>query len=130
MNNTSEVQYLEHRSPKVAVLFSILFPGMGQLYNHRIGLAFYGMFWWWFYLAFSRVHESTLYILLGHIPESIAVINTHWMLFMPSVMGGSIYHAYITVHDHNKLYKLEQRQHLAKRYRDSELHIFDKAGVS
>lgn len=126
----SEIQYLEQRNPKVGIMYSLLFPGMGQMYSHRIGLAFYAMFWWWFYITFSRMHESILYILLGRIPESIEILHPHWMLFMPSVMGGSVYHAYITVIDHNKLYQLEQRQHLASRYRDSEVRIFSEEGVN
>ncbi|MCZ8522265.1 MULTISPECIES: hypothetical protein [Paenibacillus] len=40
------IQYLERKSPLAAAAASLLFPGLGQLYNHRIGLAFYAIFWW------------------------------------------------------------------------------------
>ncbi|MDQ0243027.1 TM2 domain-containing membrane protein YozV [Bacillus fengqiuensis] len=120
----SEIQYLERKSPAVGALYSFFFPGLGQLYNHRFGLAFYAMFWWWTYLALSNVHESLLNLLLGRMDESISMLHPHWLLFMPSVMGGSIFHAYVTAVEHNRLFCLEQRQHLANRYRNSKVRIF------
>lgn len=119
-----ELQYLEQRNPFIAALYSFFFPGLGQLYNHQFALAFYAMFWWWFYLTLSRAHESLLNLLLGNIQESISMLHPQWLLFMPSVLGGSIYYAFITAIEHNRLYRLEQRQHLAKRYQNSEVRIF------
>jgi TM2 domain. len=124
----SEVQYIQPKSPLVAAVFSIFFPGMGQLYNHRIGLAFYGMFWWWLYLSLSHVHEAFIAILNGKITESVSFLRSHWLLFLPSVFGGSIYHAYIKAKEHNLLFSLEQRQYLVDRYSSSAVQIFGKSG--
>ncbi|MFD1953035.1 hypothetical protein ACFSL6_02290 [Paenibacillus thailandensis] len=125
---TSEVQYVQRKSPFVAALFSIFFPGMGQFYNHRIGLAFFAITWWWIYLTLSHVHESLIYILNGRITESIPILRMNWLMFMPSVMGGSIYQAYINAKEHNRLFSLEQRQYLTHRYRCSAVQIFSKSG--
>jgi hypothetical protein len=119
-----EIQYLEKKNPFTAALYSLFFPGLGQLYNHRFMLAFYAMFWWWFYLATSNAHESLLNLMLGNIQESISILDPHWLLFMPSVTGGSVYHAFITAQDHNRLFRLGQRQFLENRYRNSEVRIF------
>lgn len=119
-----EIQYLEQRNPFIAIWYSILFPGLGQLYNQRFGLAFYAMFWWWVYLTLSHAHEALLYLLLGDIEKSTSVLHPHWLLFMPSVLFGSAYHAFITAIEHNRLYRLEQRQHLMERYKNSEVLIF------
>lgn len=124
----TEIQYIELKNPVFGAIYSALFPGMGELYNHRFGLAFYAMFWWWVYVGLSRAHESLLLILHGMIPESISILHPHWLLFMPSVMGGSVYHTYSTVHEHNRLYRLEQRQYLTQRYRNSEVSLFREAG--
>lgn len=121
-----EIQYLDRKSPIIGVLYSIFFPGLGQLYNHRIGLGFYAIFWWWVYLALSNLHESFLILLHGHLEHSISLLHPHWLLFMPSVMGGSIYHSYITTIGHNQLFKLQQRQHLSTRYQNAKLRIFPK----
>ncbi|MGC5325793.1 hypothetical protein [Brevibacillus sp. SYSU BS000544] len=120
----NEVQYLEKKRPFVAVIYSFFFPGLGQFYNHRFGLAFYAMFWWWIYLSLSHFHDALLTLALGNIQTSSALIHPHWFLFMPSVMGGSMYQAYITAIEHNRLYRAEQRQHLTNRYRHTKLTIF------
>lgn len=120
----NEIQYLEQRNPWIAAFYSCLFPCLGQLYNHRWGLAFYGIFWWWTYLFLSHAHEALLYLLLGNPQASVAVLNPQWLLFMPSVWGGSVYHAFMTTLEHNRLYCLEQRRHLTERYRNSAVRIF------
>ncbi|MCM3630586.1 hypothetical protein M3194_24965 [Paenibacillus glycanilyticus] len=124
----SEVQYIQPKSPLVAAVFSLFFPGLGQLYNHRIGLAFYAMFWWWLYISLSHAHEALIHILTGHIAESVTVLNPHWLLFMPSVIGGAVYHAYIKAKEHNLLFNLEQRQYLNNRYRSSSVQLFGRSG--
>ncbi|WP_127589096.1 hypothetical protein [Paenibacillus koleovorans] len=119
-----ELQYLEQRSPFSGVVASFFFPGLGQLYNQRFGLAFYGILWWWIYSWLSQCYVSVLYLLLGRLQDSIQVLHPHWLLFMPSVLGGSMYHAYETAIAHNRLYRLEQRQFLTERYSLSEVRIF------
>ncbi|MFX3635739.1 MAG: hypothetical protein ACE3L7_13615 [Candidatus Pristimantibacillus sp.] len=126
----SEIQYLQRKSPFVAATFSLFFPGFGQLYNHRIGLAFYAISWWWLYLSLSHVHESLIYILTGRLTESIPILRPHWLLFMPSVIGGSIYHAYVKAKEDNLVYCIEQRQYLVNRYYSSAVQIFGKPGGS
>ncbi|MBN8202105.1 hypothetical protein [Bacillus sp. NTK034] len=120
----SEIQYLERKSPVMGAVYSFFFPGLGQLYNHRFGLAFYAMFWWWIYLMLSSMHESIFSLLHGHLGQSISMLHPHWLLFMPSVMGGSIYHSYITTIGHNHLFEMAQRQLLSMRYQNAKLRIF------
>lgn len=122
--NSQEIQYLEQKSPYTSAIYSFFLPGLGQTYNHRFELAFYAMFWWWIYVTLSHLYESVFYLLLGDIPKSISVLNPHWLLFMPSVIGGSVYQGFITAIGHNQLFKIEQRQHVIERYKDSEISIF------
>ncbi|HYE12408.1 MAG TPA: hypothetical protein VEF53_19750 [Patescibacteria group bacterium] len=119
-----EIQYLEQKSPYTAAVYSFFFPGLGQVYNHRFGLAFYAMFWWWVYTTLSHAYEALFFFLMGDIGQSISILRPHWLLFMPSVIGGFIYHAFITAVEHNRLYKVEQKQHLVKRYGNSDVCIF------
>ena len=119
-----EIQYLEQKNPFIAAFYSFLFPGLGQLYNHRFGLAFWAMIWWWIYLTFSHAYESMFYLFTGNFAKSISILHPHWLLFMPSVLFGSVYHAFITTIEHNQLYRREQRQHLEEIYQNSEVRIF------
>ncbi|TKC16784.1 hypothetical protein FA727_12000 [Robertmurraya kyonggiensis] len=120
----SEIQYIERKSPIVGALYSFFFPGLGQLYNHRFGLAFYGMFWWWVYMSLSKVHHAFLVLVHGHLHESTTLLHPHWLLFMPSVLGGAVYHAYRTSVEHNHLFRIEQRRYLTKKYQHAKLQIF------
>jgi len=54
-------------------------------------------------------------IILGNFQESILIIDPHWLLFMPSVIGAATYHASITTIEHNRLFRLEQHQFLEER---------------
>ena len=119
-----ELQYIEKKKPLIAALYSFFFPGLGQLYNHQVVIAFYAMIWWWIYITLSGAHESLLNLMLGNIQESIFLLDPQFLLFMPSVLGGSIYYAFITAIDQNRIYRLEQRQHFEKRYRYSKVRIF------
>ncbi|WP_223829800.1 DUF5683 domain-containing protein [Paenibacillus arenilitoris] len=121
-----EVQYLEKKSPVKAALFSAAFPGMGHLYNHRVGLAFYAIFWWWFYLTASRLHTACYLLFYGRIQASTQILHPHWLLFMPSVIGGAVYHSFTTAIEHNRLFAIEQRQYFAERYGNCSIRIFPR----
>ncbi|WP_116191566.1 hypothetical protein [Paenibacillus taihuensis] len=114
---------LGQKRPVAAMLCSMFFPGLGQLYNNRICLGFYGVFWWFVYLTMSHSHESVLLLILGRISEAKEVLNPQWLLFMPSVIGGAMYDAYMTAGDHNRLFRLEQKQFLEERYPQFPLRL-------
>jgi hypothetical protein len=124
----SEVQYIQRKNPWVGVGFSFVFPGFGQLYSHRIGLGFYAITWWWIYITLSHLNESIIYLINGRMEESVLILHPHWLLFMPSVIGGSMYHAYVITREHNLLYCLEQRQYLRNRYDTSSVRLFSDQG--
>ncbi len=119
-----EFQYMELKSPWLAAFYSFFSPGLGQLYNHQILFAFWATLWWWVYLALSHTHEALVYLFLGRLQASTSLLHPRWYMFMPSVLGGSVYYAFITVIEHNRLFCLEQRRHLIERYRNSQICIF------
>ncbi|WP_168122342.1 hypothetical protein [Paenibacillus sp. HB172176] len=123
-----EVQYLEKKSPVKGALFSLAFPGMGQLYVHRIWLAFYGVFWWWMYISFSHVYSAYLELFHGNFSVSTQLLNVHWLLFMPSVFGGSIYHAFTTTIENNRLFRIEQQQYFTEKFGSNPLMLFPGGG--
>jgi TM2 domain-containing membrane protein YozV len=120
------ISYISMKRPLAACFCSFIFPGLGELYNNRIILGFYGMFWWMFYGIFSHAHESLLALIQGHFGEANLMLKPHWLLFMPSVIGGSIYDAYMTADDHNRLFRIEQTQYFSERYPHSHLDLFTK----
>lgn len=91
--SSSETQYLELKNPLTAALYSFFLPGLGQLYINRIVLGVYAMFWWWIYVSLSYAQKSFVYLIRGDISQSVSMLHPHWLLFMPSVLGGAVYHA-------------------------------------
>lgn len=121
-----EIQVLDRKSRFSAALMSLFFPGMGQFYNQRIGLALYALCWWGIYTSLSMVPVSLHRLLLGDMAGSLEVLRCHWLLFMPSVTGGAAYHAFETAGEHNQLLRMEQRQYLQERYRETDIRILQR----
>jgi TM2 domain-containing membrane protein YozV len=118
---------ISFKRPISALVCSFIFPGLGQLYNNRISLGFYGVFWWFVYMTMSRSHEALLYLILGKVQKATALLNPHWLLFMPSVICGAMYDAYMTAIDHNRLFRVEQKQYFEEQYPHFSLHqLFKK----
>ncbi|HWJ77026.1 MAG TPA: hypothetical protein VNR61_02995 [Niallia sp.] len=119
----AEVSYLSKKNPLISALHSFLFPGLGQLYNQRIFLAFYSIFWWWVYILLSHAHMAIVLLITGDFESSLRILHPHWLSFMPSVLGGSVYFAFVTCRDHNKLFDESQKDRLSKRYSGSKLRL-------
>ncbi|MDR6549874.1 hypothetical protein [Paenibacillus qinlingensis] len=114
------------KRPVAALFSSFIFPGLGQLYNNRIALGFYGVMWWFIYMTMSRSHEALLYLILGRVSQSTSLLDPHWLLFMPSVICGAMYDAYMTAVDHNRIFRIEQKQFLTESFPHFPLHLFEK----
>lgn len=118
-----EIQYLELQNPWAAAAASLFFPGLGQMYNHRICLAFYIMLWWTAFAGFSYFGMSLLHLYHGHIRSSTEVLQPHWLLFMPSFLWGAVYQSYMTSVEQNLLFRMEQRQYLTEQYGYSDIAL-------
>jgi TM2 domain-containing membrane protein YozV len=107
---------LDKRNPWVALVWSLLFPGLGSLYIHRMISGFFVISWTAVILYFSHLLEAIQYTFIGAFNQATAVLNPEWILFMPSIYCFAAYEAYILSIEFNKLYKKEQKQFLQKNY--------------
>ncbi|UII54366.1 hypothetical protein LS684_11800 [Cytobacillus spongiae] len=110
------INYYNKNIPLNAVLWSMLLPGLGQLYNFQIINSFFLLLWTLIIFYFSNFLESIYYLFIGNPLQMIQVINKEWFMFIPSVYGFAIYDAYINTVEQNKLYILDQKQWLRKTY--------------
>ncbi|MBD0382449.1 hypothetical protein [Paenibacillus sedimenti] len=122
------VQFVEKKRPLAAAFCSFAFPGLGQIYNKHIWLGFYAIFWWWVYLTFSHAYEAVLAFIIGHNHEVRGILHPQWLMFMPSVIGGAVYHAYTSAIEQNRLFRILQRQYLADYYRKTASESLDFSG--
>lgn len=119
------IQFLEKKRPLVAAFCSLVFPGLGQLYNKHIWLGFYGIFWWWIYITFSHSYVAIMAIILGRNNLVASILQPQWLMFMPSVLGGAMFHAYSSSIEQNRLFRITQRQYLTDYYEKARNRIMD-----
>jgi hypothetical protein len=117
------IDYLARRRPALGALCSGIFPGLGQLYSGRLFLAFYAIFWWWIYAVNSNVYLVVLELFHGRVAGTTAMLAPHWLLFMPSVMGGAIYHGHYAARENNRFFRAEQRRYLEAHYQSPTFRL-------
>jgi hypothetical protein len=118
-----EINYLDKRNPWNAVLWSLLMPGLGQLYIHRIFVTFFILIWWIALSYYSHLLQAIHYAFMGEGSKAISIIDKQWLMFIPSLYGFAIYDAYVNTVENNKLYNQEQRRFLKMKYQENHLQI-------
>lgn len=113
-----EINYLDKRKPWVAVMWSFLMPGLGQLYIHRVITTFLIFICTVTSVYFSYFNWAIYYLFLGDFVQAKAVLNAEWFLFLPSIYYFSIYDAYVNTVENNKLFESEQKRFINDRYQN------------
>lgn len=111
-----EINFLDKKTPRVAVIWSIFMPGAGQLYLHRLITAFFILILIIIIIYMSHVLEGIHFIILGNLDSAKSILNGEWLLFIPSVYMFAIYDAYVNTVENNKLFCSEQKSFLRGRY--------------
>ncbi|MDF2674384.1 MAG: hypothetical protein K0R09_2652 [Clostridiales bacterium] len=114
-----EVNYLDKRNPWVSAIWSILVPGAGQLYIHRLITAIFVVVWWIIICYNSKLLPAFHYTFLGDFKQAKAVLDMQWFLNIPSVYFFAVYDAYINTAENNKLFDWEQSKFLKRQYENS-----------
>jgi hypothetical protein len=122
------LNYLDKRNPLTGLVWSMLFPGLGSLYIHRIPTGFFLISFTLTIMYFSHLLEALQYTLLGSFDKAITVLDPEWTMFLPSIYCFSAYETYTLAVEYNKLYKKEQRQFLQKNYQNSNFQMLQTKG--
>jgi TM2 domain-containing membrane protein YozV len=118
-----EINYLDKRNPVVALMWSLFIPGLGQLYIHRILTAFFVIIWLVVFFYYSHVQEAVVLLFLGKVIDATSVLNSEWLLFIPSLYGFSMYDSYVNAVENNKLFEKDLRKHLTENYQSKCFRI-------
>jgi hypothetical protein len=113
------INYLDKRKPWVSAVWSLLIPGAGQLYIHRLIPAFFIVVWWIVICYYSKFLPSFHYTLLGDFAQAKSVLDMHWLLNIPSLYFFAMYDAYVSSVSNNNLFDWEQSKFLKRRYQNS-----------
>ncbi|MFD2043042.1 hypothetical protein ACFSTA_01830 [Ornithinibacillus salinisoli] len=118
-----EINYLDKRKPLMAVIWSLLTPGLGQLYIHRVVTAIFVTSWFIIYVYFSGFLIAVHHLFLGQINIATEALDPFWLLFLPSIYGFAVYASYVNTVENNKLFESEQRKFLKKNYQQYRVKI-------
>jgi hypothetical protein len=122
------INYLDKRNPSLALAWSMLFPGLGQLYLHRLPTGFILIAWCIVSSYLSHILEGLHFTLMGSFDQAIAVLDPEWALTLPSIYCFAAYEAYVVAVEYNKLYKKEQKQFLEKNYQNPKYQLLQPKG--
>ncbi|MBP2634638.1 MAG: hypothetical protein H6Q72_545 [Firmicutes bacterium] len=111
-----EINALDRRSPWVAVAWTLMAPGLGHIYTHRIPTGFFLIIWWMVIAYFSFFFQGVQYTALGLFDQAKAIVDPEWLIFLPSIYGFGIYDAYVNTVEFNRLFEKEQAAFLKKKY--------------
>ncbi|WP_236614617.1 hypothetical protein [Sporomusa ovata] len=118
-----EIVLLDKRKPWMAVALSLLAPGLGHLYTHRVPTSFYTLAWWMFISYKGQLFTCIHLTAMGDFAGAIAVADPLWLIFLPSVYVFSIYDAYVNTVEYNKLFEQEQKRFLIDNYQSADFSI-------
>ena len=114
-----EISFLDKRKPWMAVALSLLAPGLGHLYTHRIPTSFFTLMWWMIIVYMGHLLECIHLTAVGEITGVIAVADPQWLIFLPSVYTFSSYDSYVNTVEYNRLFDQEQQKFVIDNYQNS-----------
>lgn len=117
------INFLDKRNPLFALMSSMLFPGLGHLYLHRLATGVFIIMWTIIIIYRSNFLSGLQYTLTGDFDNTLKVLDPQWTLFLPSIYCFAAYEAYVICVEYNKLFKKEQRQFLQKNYQHSNYKL-------
>lgn len=118
-----ELNYLDKREPWVSALWSLLMPGAGQLYIHRIITSAFTLVWWITIVYLSGTLPAIHYTLTGNFESAKSAVDPHWLLNLSSVYLFSMYDAYANTVENNKLFDWEQSKFLKRNYQNKNFQL-------
>lgn len=125
-----EINALDQRSPWVAVAWTVLAPGLGHIYTHRIPTGFFIVVWWMVIAYFSFLFQSVQYTALGLFEEAKAIVDPEWLIFLPSIYGYAIYDVYVNTVEFNRIFEKEQASFFKSNYQSSNFKMPTKVEPS
>ncbi|QSO48923.1 hypothetical protein [Alicyclobacillus mengziensis] len=111
-----ESNYLGIRNPWSGVVWSSITPGLGQIYLNRLPSGFYLLICFVVCVYESHLGNAFLFTMMGHFGMARSVLDSEWLLFLPSIYGLAAYDAYVLIKELNKLFKTEQSRFLSENY--------------
>lgn len=113
---TLDTNFLNKCSPWLATVLSLLTPGLGHLYVHKVvtGLSF--IVWTIVVMYMSHGLQAVHDTMTGHFNQAKSIVDMQWLMYLPSIYGFVIHDTYVFAVEYNKLFEKVQLGFLRDRY--------------
>ena len=113
---TLDTNYLDKRSPLLACILSILSPGLGHLYVHKVITGLFFIAWTILVIYLSKALPAVHYTFTGDLSRATSTVDMQWLMYLPSIYGYVLHDTYLSAVEYNKLFKKEQSKFLRENY--------------
>jgi hypothetical protein len=121
--STLEICFFDKRTPWLTLCWSLLMPGIGHLYTHRLPTGFLVLAWWIGICYFSHLPQAIQFTAIGEFNNAITVVDPQWLMFLPSIYGFSVYDSYVNTVEYNRLYDKEQSRYLEDKFQEDTFEM-------
>ena len=114
----SSINFLDKRNPWITIAWSVILPGLGQLYNSETVKAVFLLVVGGFTIVISHCLEAITYTAWGDFQKAKDILNWQWFLNFPSFFVFAIWEAHKYSVNLNKLFDIEQAQYFKHKYQN------------
>jgi TM2 domain-containing membrane protein YozV len=118
-----DINYLDKRKPWVAVAWSLISPGLGHLYLHKVINGFFFFGYTIAIMYFSHIPLAIHCTFVGDFAQAKTVLDMQWTLYIPSIYAFIFYDAYVSCVEFNKLFEEEQSKYLRQKYQNPNFEM-------
>lgn len=118
-----DMNYLDKRKPWVAAAWSMIAPGLGHLYLHKVIMGFFIFGYTIVIMYFSHIPQAINFTCIGDFTQAKKVLDMQWTLYIPSIYAFIYYDAYISAVELNKLFDKEQSKYLRQNYQNPDFEM-------
>lgn len=120
---TLDINYLDKRNPWLAVAWSAMLPGLGNLYLHKIIQGLFFIICTITVSYFSRIMQAIHLTMVGHFIQAKSIVDVQWLLYIPAIYGFQMYSAYVSAVEYNKLFEKSQSKWLRDTYQEKDFKM-------
>lgn len=113
-----DINTLDKREPWLAAAWSILVPGVGHLYVHKVLVGFFLFTFTLVMCYFAHLPQAIQFTMIGEFKQAVEIINMQWALYLPSIYSFIFYDAYVSAVEYNKLFEKQLASYLRTHYQN------------
>lgn len=118
-----DINFLDKRKPLMAIGWSVLAPGLGHLYIHRVITGFFLFTATIMVMYYSHLPLAINFSMIGNFDRAKEILDMQWMLYLPSMYTFIFYDAYVSTVEQNKIFEKEQAKYLRENYQSPKFKM-------